>query len=298
MNIILSAVLPVGLIIIIGYIAGQKLNLDQLTLCKLSIYILAPALVADSLYRNTVSGRSVSLIIISYGLISLFIYGLIWLFSVFFDIEKNDRQSIFAVILCPNNGNMGLPITTFALGNEGLDRAIIYMIGSSIFLFGMLPAILSNKGIKRGVILTLQLPLIWAMFFGAMLNISRIQLPFNLGRSMELLGISAIPIALIILGMQLAQTKFIFTLREFLLALIKLIVAPTIALGTGKIIGLEGLDLQVLVLQTAMPTAINTLVMVKEFGGNATIVAQTIITSTVMSFITLPVVIWLIEYYR
>lgn len=295
MNVILSAVLPVGLIIIIGYIAGQKLNLDQLTLCQLSIYILAPAIVADSLYRNTVSGKSVSLIIISYGLISLFIYGLVWLFSLFLDIEKNDRQSIFAVILCPNNGNMGLPITTFALGNEGLDRAIIYMIGSSIFLFGMLPAILSNKGVKRGVILTLQLPLIWAMFFGAILNVTMIDLPFNVGKSIELLGIAAIPIALIILGMQLAQTKFILTLREFVLALIKLIVAPTIALGTGKIIGLEGLDLQVLVLQTAMPTAINTLVMVKEFGGNATIVAQTIIISTVMSFITLPIIIWMVS---
>ncbi|AUC60262.1 transporter [Cyanobacterium sp. HL-69] len=294
MNVILSAVLPVGLIIIIGYIAGQKLNLDQSSLCQLSIYILAPAIVADSLYRNTVSGRSVVLIILTYGLISLVIYGVIWLFAFILKVDKDNRQSIFAVILCPNNGNMGLPITTFALGDEGLDRAIIYMIGSSIFLFGMLPAILSNRGIKKGIILTLRLPLIWAMVFGAMLNISGVELPFNLGRSMELLGISAIPIALIILGMQLAQSKFILTLGECLLALAKLIVAPLIAVGVGRITGLEGIDLQVLVLQTAMPTAVNTLVMVKEFGGNGTIVAQTIIISTVMSFITLPVVIWLI----
>ncbi|MBE9222947.1 AEC family transporter [Cyanobacterium stanieri LEGE 03274] len=294
MNVILSAVLPVGLIIVIGYIAGQKLNLDQASLCQLSIYILAPAIVADSLYRNTVSGRSVLLIIFGYGLISLVIYGLIWLFALILQVEKDNRQSIFAVILCPNNGNMGLPITTFALGDEGLDRAIIYMIGSSIFLFGMLPAILSNRGWKKGVTLTLKLPLIWAMIFGAMLNFTGVELPFNLGRSMELLGISAIPIALIILGMQLAQSKFVLSGRECLLAVVKLGVAPAIALGIGHIIGLEGIDLKVLVLQTAMPTAVNTLVMVKEFGGNATIVAQTIIISTVMSFITLPLVIWLI----
>ncbi|MGY6530867.1 MAG: AEC family transporter [Cyanobacterium sp.] len=294
MDVILSAVLPVGLIIFIGYIAGQKLNLDQSSLCKLSIYVLAPALVADSLYRNTVSGRSVLLIILSYGLISLIIYGLIWLFTFILKIEKEDRQSIFAVILCPNNGNMGLPLATFALGNEGLDRAIIYMIGSSIFLFGMLPAILSNRGIKKGATLTLKLPLIWAMIFGGILNISGIELPFNLDRSMELLGVSEIPLALIILGMQLGQTKFVVTGKEFLLPLIKLTIPPLIAVGVGKVMGLEEIDLQVLVLQTAMPTAVNTLVMVKQFGGNATIVAQTIIISTVMSFITLPVVIWLI----
>jgi len=295
MNAILSAVFPVGLIIIVGYVAGKKISLDQGTLCQLSIYILAPAIVADSLYRNTVSGNSVFLILFSYALVSFFLYVLVWLITIIFKIKKEDRQSIFAVILCPNNGNMGLPILTFALGNEGLQRAIIYMIGSSIFLFGMLPAILSGNGVKKGVKLTLQLPLIWAMLLGILLNFFEIRLPFNTGKSLELLGISAIPIALIILGMQLAQSKFRLTQQELLLAGGKLAIAPSVAYGVATMTGLEGLDLQVLILQTAMPTAVNTLVMVKEFGGNATIVAQTIILSTVMSFLTLPVIIWLIN---
>jgi predicted permease len=42
-----------------------------------------------------------------------------------------------------------------------------------------------------------------------------------------------------------------------------------------------------------MPTAVNAVIMIKEFGGNTTIVARTIIISTLMSFATLPLIIWL-----
>ncbi|MBF2056317.1 MAG: AEC family transporter [Cyanobacterium sp. T60_A2020_053] len=295
MVVILSAVLPVAVIILVGYIAGQKLNLDTVTLCELSVYIFAPAIVADSLYRTTVSGNSIFLIIFNYTIISAILYFLIVIFSKIFHIKQKNKQSFFAIILSPNNGNMGLPIVTFALGNGGLERAVIYMIASSIFLFGMLPAILSNQSFKKSIKLTLGLPLVWAMLGGALLNFLSIQLPFNLGKSLELLGIAAIPTALIILGMQLSQSKFEFNLEVSLLAGIKLIFAPLIAYFVGGLTGLSGLDLQVLILQTAMPTAVNSLVMVKQFGGNDVLVAQTIIISTVMSFISLPIIIGLIN---
>lgn len=295
MVVILSAVLPVAVIILVGYIAGKKLNLDTVTLCELSVYIFAPAIVADSLYRTTVSGNSIFLIIFNYALISAILYFLIVVFSKFFQVKQENKQSFFAIILSPNNGNMGLPIVTFALGNGGLERAVIYMIASSIFLFGMLPAILSNQGFKNSIKLTFGLPLVWAMMGGAMLNFFSIQLPFNLGKSLELLGIAAIPTALIILGMQLSQSKFKFNLQVSLLAGIKLIFAPLIAYFVGNLTGLSGLDLEVLILQTAMPTAINSLVMVKQFGGNDVLVAETIIISTVMSFISLPIIIGLIN---
>jgi predicted permease len=295
MTILLSAVLPVGFIIIIGFIAGRSLNLDQPTLSQISVYILAPALVADSLYRTTVSWESAAELLLGYALISLILYGLVVGFCLILAMEKSDRLSFLAITLCPNNGNMGLPVVTFALGEAGLERAIIYMIGSSILLFGIAPGMLKGDGLGLGLRLTLKLPLVWAMLAGITLHLFPIEIPFNLGKSLELLGIAAIPIALLILGMQLATTHFDIRRREILAAGVKLAIAPTIAYLVGKLLRLEGLDLQVLILQTAMPTAINSLIMVKEFGGNAPMVARTIILSTMMSFLSLPLIIWLIE---
>ncbi len=294
MNVILSAILPVGLIITIGYLAGQKLDLEQSTLSKLSVYILAPALIANSLYKTDVSGESISKILLSYAFISLILFTLIFVTTNFLKLSKNQQKSWLAIVLCPNNGNMGLSVITFALGEEGLERAIIYMIGSSILLFGILPALLKGEGIKSAISLTTKLPLIWAMIFGAILNFFNVSLPFNLGKSLEWLGISAIPIALIILGLQLSKSKFELGYQEIAGAIMKLLIAPIVAYFVGKMMNVATIDLQIIILQTSMPTAINTVVMIKEFGGDVTLVARTIIISTVMSFLTLPIVIWLI----
>lgn len=115
MNVILSAILPVGLIIVIGFIAGITLQLDQLTLSQLSVYVLAPALVADSLYRTTVSSQSATELLLGYALLSLILYLLVFCVCYGLKIDKGDRQSLLAIILCPNNGNLGLPFATFAL---------------------------------------------------------------------------------------------------------------------------------------------------------------------------------------
>lgn len=294
MNIILQSVLPVAFIIIIGYVAGKKLSLESSTLSQLTVYILAPALVTDSFYRNSMGGDVTLRFLLAYGLISVILYGGIILIGKVIKLSSENRRSLFAILLCPNNGNMGLSITAFALGEGGLERAVIYMIGSSIVLFGVLPAVLKGESIIKGIKMTFRLPLIWAMILGVSLHLAHITLPFNLGKSIEWLGMSSIPIALLILGMQLTNTRFQFDFIHFLISLGKLAIAPLIAYGVGKIMGLEGLDLQVLVLQTAMPTAINTAVMMQEFGGDITMVSRTIILSTLMSFITIPMVIFLI----
>lgn len=295
MNLLLSAVLPVALIIIIGFVAGKKLKLDQTTLSQISVYILAPALVANSLYKTTVSWTSAIKLLFGYALISVFLYFFVLFFCHLIKIKKKDIQSFVAIILCPNNGNMGLPVVTFALGEAGLERGIIYMIGSSIFLFILAPAILKGEGFALGLRLIFKLPLIWAMFAGVLLNNLEIKLPFNLDESLKMLGTAAIPIALLILGLQLATTSFTIGKRELLAVGIKLAIAPFIAYLVGKLLNLQGLDLQVLILQTAMPTAINSLIMVKEFGGNDLIVGRAIILSTVMSFLSLPLIIWTIN---
>lgn len=295
MTILLSTILPVALIIMIGFIAGRKLDLNQATLSKLSIYILAPALVANSLYRTEVSWQSAMQILCGYGLISIILYLFVMVICRLIKVEKKDIQSFFAIALCPNNGNMGLPMVTFALGEEGLERAIIYMIGSSLLLFILAPALLKGKGFLFGLRLTLKLPLIWAMLAGITLNLLKVEIPFNLDESIKMLAMAAIPNALLILGMQLATTKFQIKKIDFVPVGIKLAIAPIIAYFVGKGLNLQGLDLQVLILQTAMPTAIGSLIMVKEFGGNAVMVARGIILSTMISFITLPLIIWLIN---
>jgi len=52
---IFSVVLPVAVIVAIGFLVGKTLSLDLPTLSRLSIYVLFPALIAYKMYRNTLT---------------------------------------------------------------------------------------------------------------------------------------------------------------------------------------------------------------------------------------------------
>jgi len=80
-----------------------------------------------------------------------------------------------------------------------------------------------------------------------------------------------------------------------------LVVSPLLAYAIATGLGLQGLDRQVVVLQAAMPVAVNSLIWVMDLGGdsgtdrfaNRVRVARTIVLSTVLSVVSLPVVLWL-----
>lgn len=294
MTTLLPAILPVGLIILIGFVVGRILPLERSTLSQLTLYILSPALVVDSLYRTELSLGSSGKLLVGLALTSTAIYSIVWLVSKFNHIDLALSRAMTAIVLFPNNGNMGLPVTTFALGAAGLDRAIIYMLGASFLMFCLGPAIIKGQGIIEGLRLTLRLPLLWAILLGISLRLFSLKLPWGLDKGVQQLGAAAIPIDLILLGIQLAKTRFQLGIIEIILAIARLAIAPIIAYLFGRWLQLATLDLQVLVLQSAMPTAVSSLVIVSEFGGNKDLVAKAIITSTLLSFISLPIVLSLL----
>ena len=200
MTTLLPAVLPVGLIILIGFVVGRTVPLQRSTLSQLALYVLSPALAIDGLYRTELSLSSSSKLVIGFALTSLTIYIIVTIVNRLLSFSASLSRAFTAVVMFPNNGNMGLPVATFALGAAGLDRAIIYMLSSSFLLFCLGPAMIRGKGIIEGLKLTLKLPLLWAMLFGLSLRLLEIKIPWGLDKSVQQLGAAAIPIALILLG--------------------------------------------------------------------------------------------------
>lgn len=292
MNVILSALVPVTFIISIGMIAGRTLTLERKTLSQLAVYILTPALISSSLYQARLSTDSALGLILGYLITSILVYGFSLGMSKLLKLKSGVQKSFIATCMFANTGNMGLPFATFALGEAGLDRAIVCLIVSSLIIFSTGPALLQGGGLADSLRLVVRLPLIWAMIAGLVLRFFSIELPLRLDDGLDLLGSAAIPIALVVLGIQLSTTTFKIGLYEGITAIIRLLVAPAIAYSVGRGLGLEVLDVQVLILQSAMPTAVNTVVLVTQFGGDASWAARTVVVSTAMSLVTLPLVLW------
>lgn len=293
MTVLLAAVLPIALAASVGFAVGRSFELDLRTLARVNIYGLVPALVLMSLANTTLGWRNAIAIIAAFFLNSALLYLMAIALGRGLNLPSEERKSLIATTLFSNVGNMGLPFVLFSLGEAGLERAVIYLVGSSLMIAGFFPTILKGVGLGTGLRFTLRLPIFWAAIVGLVLQISGEALPLAVDRAVNLLGEGAIPLALLTLGIQLSRTKLAFGAHEIFGSVLRLGVAPLSAYGVGRLLGLAGLDLQVLVLQAAMPVAVNSLIWVTELGGDTVRVARTIVLSTLLSFGTLPVVLWL-----
>lgn len=292
MAVLLPAIVPIALIVLIGFIAGRSLALDQVTLARLSLYILLPALIASSLYGITLSASRAAAIVSAFFLTSALLYGLVYGGCRTVKVHPQLRKTLLATTLFANTGNLGLPFITFALGDGGLERAVVYLVSSSILLTTIGPTMLKGTGLATGFRTTIRLPVFWAMLVGLLLQALAVELPLRLDDGLALLGGAAIPVALLTLGMQLAKTHFYLDRLVIVTISLRLLLAPALSLTVAVLFGLQGQDLQVLVLQGAMPTAVNTFIWVTEFGGDADLVARAIVLSTLLSSITLPSLLW------
>ncbi|MBD1916722.1 MULTISPECIES: AEC family transporter [Cyanophyceae] len=293
MEILISAMLPIALVALVGFGVGRSFELDMQTLARINIYALLPALVLTSLAQTTLALGNAIAIVASFLLNTVVLYLLAVGLSRRLDFSVDEQKSLIAIVLFSNVGNLGLPFILFALGEAGLERAVVYLVGSSVMIASVFPIVLKQAGLKAGLNVTLRLPVLWAALTGIGLQATQEAFPLPLERGITLLGEGAIPVALLTLGVQLARTELVFGRYELIGSVLRLGVAPLLAYGIGTALGLQGLDRQVLVLQAAMPVAVNSLIWVTELGGDRTRVARTILLSTFLSVITLPVVLWL-----
>ena len=293
MGILISAVLPIVLVALVGVWVGRMFTLERQTLARLSIYALVPALVLHSLAKTTLELGNAIAILTAFLIHTSLLYLLSVILGQLLKFSSDEKNSLIATTIFANVGNMGLPFVLFSLGEAGLERAIVYLVGSSLMTASVFPIVLKGEGVLQGLRYTVCLPVLWAAIAGILLQGSGTVMPLPIERGVTLMSEGAIPVALLMLGIQLSETPFIFGRYELLGAGLRLIISPMIAFNIANLMGLTGIDRQVVVLQSAMPVAVNSLIWVTELGGDTVRVARTIVISTLLSLATLPIVLWL-----
>ena len=303
---LLSSVLPVICVVAIGALADRALQLDIATLSRIILYILSPALIVDVLYRTEMSSDSASELIWGFTVIYVVLGAMGWLIGRLFKLAKPTRTSLIATTAFPNTGNMGLSISLFALGEAGLDRATVVLLVSSVLVFSTGPALLRGGGWRSVIGLTLRLPLIWAVVLGFGLRWIGVlmgeglgsSLPFDLDRGLELLSQATIPVALLMLGMQISRNPIRLSPYTIGASLMRTVGGGAVAMVVTWGLGIGGLEQQTLILQCAMPAAVTSFVMASELGSDGARTGQVVALSTLLSFVTLPCWLWAIGVGR
>jgi len=293
---LIDVIFPVFFIIAIGFYLGKKnrkFNTDWIT--NFAGNVGTPAMI---FYTITTTGITLSVFIeyFIYALIIISGFAVVGVISLFF--LKKDIISELPPLILPNTGNMGVPICLFAYGTSGLGvaSAIASVIILLHFTIGVL---LAKKSFSMKILIT-NMP-IYAIFISIIVLYYEWEIPGYLENTTFLLTYATIFLILMSLGIALSRLKVVSWSDASILGGVRVIIGPIIGFSLIKFLGLTGFAAGVLLIQSAMPSAILTYLVGSMYSEKKVVdsVASVIVTSTVISFITIPIVVYTsLKYFQ
>jgi predicted permease len=283
-------ILPIFLVSGSAYLIGRFFSLDSRTVGRLVFYLFSPVLVFNLLIRSQLpieemlkTAGYAAAVMISCGLVAL-IAGLI------LRLERGTVTAIILTSMFANNGNFGLPLVSFAFGPEALAHSSIYFVTSGVLVYslGVMIASLGHTDIKRALLGMLKVPSIYALAAAMVVIRYNLQLPVPLDRSVSLVAGAAVPMMLVLLGLELQKAQWTRKLGSMSLSTsIRLLAGPIIGLALASLFGITGAARQGGVLESAMPSAVANTVLATEYKLDSSLVTGTILLTTLLSPLTL-----------
>ncbi len=297
--ILYNNIVPVFIAIGLGYILERRLKIEIKSVSRTIFYALTPCLVFSSLVKSTVSGGEFWRIASFEVLITLVVALVAWGVARALRFDRAMESAFLLATIFVNAGNYGLSVNQLAFGDEALTRAVIYFVVSSL-LINTSGVYLASRGKARAgeaLLNVLKVPIVYAVFLAVLVKLINLNVTGSpVFKAVEMVGQGAVPLMLLLLGMQLAKTPPAQRMKTAGLAtLIRLAVAPAIAWPLASLLGLTGPALQACVVEASMPTAVTTAVLAIEFDARPEFVTSVIFLSTLVSPITLTPIIALVS---
>lgn len=292
LGVFLDVLGPVALIIAVGYFSGPALGVDARPLSRLAFWILGPAFMFEVLWDTQISRTIVAQMTVA-AVAAMAAAAVVGAGAV--KLLGGDREASSAAAMTSsygNVGNTGLAISSFALGPAILPAAGLFMLIVNLpgMVLGIALAQAGHKSVLRSLTRALLAPIPAASLIAVAVNLSQVQPPLIITRSVGLVAAALIPVMLYTLGVQLAASGRVdldFVVWVPMVA--KLAVAPLVAWLVARMVGLDGDLLAVTVIQSAMPPAVFCLVVALEEGLAPRIVTSTVVAATLAATITVPV---------
>ena len=293
---LIDVIVPVFALIGIGYYLGKKNpNYDTSFITNFAAKFWSPGI---AFYAITSTGISFNLFITYFFYTLLAIVGFSIIGIIFLLIQKKDYLTELPPLILPNCGNMGLPICLFAYGQLGLGVASA-ISSVVIILHFTLNIFLASKKISFKIFLE-SVP-IYAVLVAVIFLYYNVQPPKFIENTAFLLAYATIALILMSLGVALTKLK-IFSLKSAILSTFaRLILGPLVGLLLIYFFNLKGMPAGVLFIQCSMPSAILTYLVGSMYSSKKVVngIAGTIVVSTIGSFITIPIIVFIaLKYFN
>lgn len=301
----LSACLVLLMLMAVGYFMGARGWMTAREKGFVSKYIINIAVpcncivgLLDNLDRSSLmqAGGMVATTILSVVITVLASAGVAMLLRL-----PHERWGVFVAMAgFSNTLFIGIPVCTQLFGETSMPYIMLYYIGHTALMQSVGVMLVERAGAKpgqKGGIVQflrdvfLKPPILSVIFSVLMLTLGW-KLPNTLMRFANYISGSVSPLALIYCGFIVYEVglKNLRFLRGLPIMLVmRLAIAPIISLSCCSLLGMEGLALQVFVVESALPVVSQVTVMAGAFGADEEYAATGACLSILGSFITIPV---------
>ena len=298
LSILASDILPVFLIAGAGFLLARYAAADVKILARVVFYSLLPCLAFRLLVTSNATGPNVIRLMLLAALImgSMAVIG--YATAKVLRLDGKLLRAFMMIVMFSNSGNYGLPVVRFAFGADALTYATIFFLTGSVLTYvaGAFFAGSHRSKIAGALEKIWKMPSLYGIAAALVVIAVGRPVPEAIMRPVTLLSEAALPLMILVLGMQLERAVWPTQPGIVVLGVgISLLVAPVVALGLSSLLGISGPARQAAVILSSMPVAVVTTILALEYELAPEFVTSAVFVSTIASPLTLT---FLIAYLR
>ena len=298
LSVFVEVILPVVVMASVGGVIGRWRRVVLEPISTLVFYVLSPALIFRAMAETDLDlGLSLRIVAAAW-LLFFAAWAASALWSSLMRHDAPQRAGFALSVTALNAGNMGLPIALLAFGDDGLAVAVLFLVANAALnsTANVFIASLAGADARRALTAPLRYPMLYATVAGLVVNATEATLPVALDTPIDAFADAAIPVMLVVLGLQLLRGVERAALRDVAAsAALRLAGGPLLMWGVTLLLGIGGATQQTLIVLAAMPTAVFTTILATEFAARPRFVTLAVVASTFGSVASLTVLITAIQ---
>lgn len=282
--------LPIFLIAGAGFALARWRGASATTLTHVVFYALLPCFAFRLLMTSVATGREFGLMVLLAMLVmaAMALVGAVASFAL--RLNRTETSAFLLVLMFSNGGNYGLPVVSFAFGEQALSYGTVFFLTGSVMTstVGAFLAAAGRRSLRVALMSVLRMPALYGILAAVLALSTGITTPAPLMRPITMLSDAALPLMILVLGMQLERA--VVPARPALVVLavsLSLVLAPLIALGLTSLFDVTGPARQAVVVLASMPVAVATTILALEFDTSPEFVTGAVFLSTLLSPLTL-----------
>lgn len=294
----LGTVLPVFILAGLGWVARRVVKVEVAEVARVGIYFMSPGMIVHSILNARLLPGEVGKIIAFTLLLTFGMIAITFAVGKILGWSQSERSVATLSSSFMNSANYGLPVVMLAFGQEGFDRAAVFVVAESIMMYTVAVyfAALGKQDWRSSILAVLKLPMVWAAAFALLIRLTGITLPDFVLKPIGMLSNGALVLLVMVLGMQVAGIRLQGAKVKIGVAtFLRLAISPLLALGLVWWLRPEPLTAGVLVLEASMPAAVNVTLLAVQFDNHPDQVSGVTLLTTLLSLVTVAFWVWYLQ---